>query len=89
MTTVRWEAQNMLLWEEGGKFLTDARGETTQETMRIGEPGCAANVDFLQQSGKGWRAKQEPHGAERWPVASRTNTCLVRYYRSSYSSSSS
>ena len=37
--------------------------------MRIGEPGCAADLDFLQQSGKGRRAKQEPHGAEQWPVA--------------------
>ena len=52
MTTVRWEAQNMLLWERRRESLNvRATCETTQEITRVGKPGRAADLNFLQWSG--------------------------------------
>ena len=67
MTTVRWETQNMLLWERRRESL-DRRAtcETIQETVR-NLPRRGSRFPATERKGR--RAKQEPHGAEGWPVA--------------------
>jgi len=56
-----------ILWERRRESL-DRRAtcETTQN--RIGEPGSRISIS-CNRVGIGRRAKQEPPGTERWPVA--------------------
>ena len=50
----------LLCGREGGKVLMlRATCETIQETTRVGGPGRAADLNFLQQSGSGESRKEQ------------------------------